>query len=91
MGEDVIRARDFIFLLLLGLIEQCDVLLDAIEVQAADGFAFVVVHKLGWQNFRSFTIQKGVEKTVIDGCMYYSFSSESSILKSSTAQFSYLA
>ena len=42
MGEDVILAGDFILLLLLGIIEQCDVLLAAVEVKAADGFAVVV-------------------------------------------------
>ena len=52
MEEDVIRAGDvraenFLPLLLPGLIEQRDVFLTAIEVQAADGFAIVVVEEDG--------------------------------------------
>ena len=53
MGEDVVqagdvRAENFLPLLLFGLIEQRDVFLAAVEAQAADGFAVVVVRADTW-------------------------------------------
>jgi hypothetical protein len=47
MGNDVVQAGDFEFLFLLGLIEQGDVFLAAVEVQATDGFVVVVVEVTG--------------------------------------------
>jgi hypothetical protein len=52
MGEDVfvagaVRAENFLPLLLPGLIEQCDVFLAAIEVQAANGFVVVFIEVTG--------------------------------------------
>ena len=47
MGEDVVQAGDFILLLLLGLIKKHEVFLAAVEVEAADGFAIVVIQKDG--------------------------------------------
>ena len=53
MRKDVVQAGDvkaekFLPLLLLGLVEQRDVYLAAIEVQTANGFAVVVVEADTW-------------------------------------------
>ncbi len=48
MGEDVIQTGDFELLFLLCFIEQRDVFLAAVEVDAANGFAVVVVRADTW-------------------------------------------